>query len=148
MMENITSLSDKRREKQINYERSILKELTLTQLKTKAYECFGVFMHSGKFDYSAIEDGCIDFSIEAYLLGASYSRFGFFGETMQTVNARSRREEKLLVDQLFDYMLIWGNPGENDFKNESIYYACEFLIHLWWSEGFEKGEKRLKLRLH
>lgn len=147
-MEMITSLADKRRDKQIKYERSILKDLTLTQLKAKAYESFGVFMHSGTFDYSAIEDGCIDFSIEAYLLGASYSRFGFFGESIQTVNKRSRSEEKLLVDELYEYMLIWGNHSENDFTNESIYYACEFLIHSWWSEGFDKGEKRYKLRLH
>ena len=87
-------------------------------------------------------------TVEAYLLGASYSRFGFFGESIQTVNNRSRREEKLLIDELYEYMLIWGNQSESDFTNESIYYACEFLIHSWWSEGFEIGEKRYKLRLH
>ncbi|MGD6796411.1 DUF2521 family protein [Metabacillus indicus] len=146
-MEKITSLSDKRREKQINYERIILKELTLTQLKAKAYECFGVYMHSGSIDYSAIEEGCIDYSIEAFLLGASYSRFGYYGEPQKSVSMRSSREEKELTDQLFDYMLIWGNHGD-DFNNESVYYACEHLIHSWWSDGFEKGAKRLKLRLH
>ncbi|MRX72500.1 DUF2521 family protein [Bacillus lacus] len=141
-------LKDKRREKQLKYEKTMLKELSLKEIQGSIEHCFGEMTHCGSIQLSRIEEGCVDFAIESFLLGASYSRFGFFGETMETASLRCRREEKYLVDDLYEYLLYWGKAKEYPFIDESIFIACEFFITSWWKEGFFRGEKRYKLRLN
>ncbi|QPA31093.1 YbaK family protein [Thermaerobacillus caldiproteolyticus] len=146
-MNVITSFKEKKREKQITYERKMLRELSLEKLKKHVHECFDSFYRTYRVFPSVIEDGCVDIAIEAYLLGASYSRFGYYGEPMEMVRRRSEREEKYLIDTLFDFLCFWGNI-DDVFVGESLYYMCEHYISHWWIEGFEKGKKRRRLKLH
>ncbi|MCA1032799.1 YbaK family protein [Bacillus timonensis] len=147
-MNVITTFKEKRKEKQVKYERKMLRELSLEILKKKANECFGQFFQTGTMFAASLEDGCVDVAIESYLLGAKYSKFGYYGETYESVKDRCYMEEKHLVDILYDFLLYWGNIGDNNFVNESLYYACEQYVAYWWKEGFTKGEKRYRLRLH
>ncbi|WP_382549512.1 DUF2521 family protein, partial [Streptomyces sp. NPDC057131] len=71
----------KKREKQIKYERSVLKELSVKDLKEKVARYFGssqltssVIMNEG------MEEACYDVAIEAFLLGANFSKFSAWGE--------------------------------------------------------------------
>ncbi len=137
----------KKREKQIKYERSVLKELSVKDLKEKVARYFGssqltssVIMNEG------MEEACYDVAIEAFLLGANFSKFSAWGEDIPTIKNRCLEEDKHLKDTLFHFLLYWGS--EESSKNESLYYLCEQFVNAWWLEGFNKAIKRKKLRLH
>jgi hypothetical protein len=144
----ITTFKDKQREKQIKYERSVLKDLSLTKLKERVKHYFGSSRITSSFIMNTgVEEACYDVALEAFLLGAKFSKFGYYGETVEDVRQRCFLEEKHLIDTLYNFLLYWGN-GEEGVASESLYYMCEQYIHVWWREGFEKGERRYKLRLH
>jgi Protein of unknown function (DUF2521) len=144
----LTTFNEKKREKQIKYERSLLRELSIQRLHARVKDCFGSSrLASGLLMNSGIEEACYDVAIEAYLLGGRYSRFGYFGESLEMARKRCREEEKHLVDTLYNFFLFWGN-GDEGIAGESLYYMCEQYVDGWWREGFQKGEKRHKLKMH
>ncbi|WML55582.1 YbaK family protein [Neobacillus sp. PS3-12] len=147
-MNVITTFKDKQREKQIKYERSVLKDLSINKLKERVKQYFGSSRIASSFVMNTgIEEACYDVALEAYLLGAKFSKFGYYGEGIEEVKDRCYFEEKHLIDTLYNFLLYWGN-GEEGTMSESLYYMCEQYINVWWREGFEKGERRHKLRLH
>jgi Protein of unknown function (DUF2521) len=144
----ITTFIEKKREKQIKYEKSVLRDISVKVLKERVQYYFGssrftqsMIMHSG------IEEACYDVAIEAFLLGANMSRFGYYGEEAQEVKVRCKPEEKHLIDTLYNFLLYWGS-GQEGILDESLYYQCEQYVNSWWLDGFYKGEKRIKLKLH
>lgn len=141
-MDTIVNLQDRQREKQIKYERKMLRELSLENMKARFQKYFG----SGFIDI--VEDGCIDVAIEAFLLGANYSKFGYYGESKENVKIRCLHEEKHLIDTLFNFILYWGKIGLSDSYQEGLYHSCERYVDAWWEDGFSTGEKRYKMRLH
>jgi hypothetical protein len=144
----ITSLKDKRREKQIKYERSVLKDLSIKMLKERVQQYFGSTRIASSFIMNTgIEEACYDVALEAYLLGAKFSKFGYHGENLDEVRTRCFKEEKHLIDTLYNFLLYWGN-GDEGAMSESLYYLSEQYVHVWWREGYEKGQMRHKLRLH
>ena len=145
-MNDIISLKEKRHQRDLKYEKKMLRELSLTEINCAIEKFFGGIVQKGK--RSMIEDGCIDFAIESYLLGAKYGRFGYLGESMQSANKRCQVEEKQLIDELYDFLLTWGKTDEKDISFDEVYFACEYFVQSLWKEGFTKGEKRYKLRLH
>lgn len=147
-MNVITTFKEKRKEKQITYERKMLRELSLEGLKKNVSETFGSYFRIGTMLGSAIEEGCLDVAIEAYLLGAKYSRFSYYGESLEDVKKRCYQYEKNLIDALYEFICYWGHIGDHGFVNESLYYSCEHYVTYWWMEGFQKGEKRYRLKLH
>lgn len=147
-MNVITTFKEKHREKQIKYERSVLRDLSINMLKDRVKHFFGSTRVASSFVMnSGIEEACYDLALEAYLLGAKFSKFGYYGENDEEVRSRCYKEERHLVDTLFNFLLYWGN-GEEGTMSESLYYLCEQYVITWWREGFEKGQRRLKLRLH
>jgi hypothetical protein len=144
----ITTFTEKKREKQLKYERSVLKEISVKTLKERVQLYFGSSrMTSSLIMNSGIEEACYDVAIEAFLLGANFSRFGYYGETAQDVKVRCHQEEKHLIDTLYNFLLYWGSSEEGT-MSETLYYNCEQYVNSWWMDGFVKGEKRIKLRLH
>jgi hypothetical protein len=144
----ITSFAEKKRAKQLNYERSVLREISVKQLKERVQHFFGSFrLTQSLIMNTGIEEACYDVAIEAFLLGASLSRFGCYGETAEQVKLRCQSEEKHVVDTLYNFMLYWGS-GDEGVMSESLYYICEQYVSSWWMEGFSKGERRIKLKLH
>lgn len=147
-MNVITTFKEKRRDKQIKYERSVLKELSVKTLKARVQQYFGSSNIASSFIMnSGIEEACYDVALEAYLLGAKFSKFGYYGESLEEARNRCFREEKHLIDTLYNFLLYWGN-GSEGIMSESLYYSCEGYIDVWWREGFDKGQRRHKLRLH
>jgi hypothetical protein len=144
----ITTFKEKRREKQIKYERSVLKDLSIKMLKERVQQYFGSTRIASSFIMNTgVEEACYDVALEAYLLGAKFSKFGYYGEGIDAVRMRCFHEEKHLIDTLYNFFLYWGN-GEEGGMSESLYYLCEQYVHVWWREGFDKGQRRRKLRLH
>ena len=147
-MNLITTFAQKKREKQIKYEKSVLRDISIKELKERVRHYFGSSrLVQGLLLNAGIEEACYDVAIEAYLLGARFSRFGLYGESIEDIKIRCRHEEQHLVDTLYHFFLYWSN-GEEGTKSESLYYLCEEYVSSWWSEGFQKGERRHRLRLH
>ena len=144
----ITTFKEKRREKQIKYERSVLRDLSINTLKERVKHYFGSTNLASSFAMNTgIEEACYDVALEAFLLGAKFSKFGYYGENPDDVRKRCFKEEKHLIDTLYNFLLYWGN-GQEGAMSESLYYLCEQYIFVWWKEGFDKGQRRHKLRLH
>lgn len=144
----ITTFEDKRREKQLKYEKSVLKEISVKNLKEKVKHYFGSSrLVSGLLMNSGIEEACYDVAIEAYLLGAHYSHFGRNGEPIEKVQERCAKEKNHFTDTLYNFLLYWSQ-GEEGVLSESLYYICEEYVNSWWMEGFINGQRRHKLRLH
>ncbi|WP_110113924.1 DUF2521 family protein [Bacillus sp. CGMCC 1.16541] len=146
-MNVIMSLKEKRLEKQMVYERKMLRELSVDTLRDRIETYFEPLFIRKDYITSSIEEGCMDIAIESYLLGARFSRFGYYGEPENDVKVRCALEEKMLIDALYDYLNFWSPLGEEDLYQESIYYICEQYVHDCWTDGFQKGEKRYRLRL-
>ncbi|WP_053368708.1 DUF2521 family protein [Bacillus sp. FJAT-27245] len=147
-MNVITTFNEKRREKQIKYERSVLKELSINELKKRVQEHFGSTRMSYRLlQNPGIEEACYDVAVEAYLLGAQFSKFGARGEKVEWTLERCEPEETHLIDTLFNFLLYWGG-GDEGYYSESLYFNCEQYVRKWWLDGFEKGIRRQKLRLH
>ncbi|WP_050613676.1 DUF2521 family protein [Bacillus testis] len=144
----IHSFTEKRKERQLGYERKVLKEITPKMLKERFQAFVNAQKGLGLVLSQVLEEGCYDVAIEAFLLGANYSKFGFFGESYEEVKERCQEEEKHLTDTLFNFILYWGKVSDYDLYNESLYYECEQYVNSWWAEGFQKGAKRYRLRLH
>lgn len=144
----ITTFKEKRLEKQMKYERSVLRELSIQSLKTRVQQLFGSMrLTSNLIMNTGVEEACYDIALEAYLLGAKFSKFGYYGEEIEKVRLRCFQEEKHLIDTLYNFLLYWGS-GQEGAMSEALYYQCEQYVHIWWQEGFEKGKMRHKLRLH
>lgn len=142
------SFQDKIREKQLKYERTMMKEISLKEIKKSVDSCFGHHFHIGLLNKGRIEEGCMDFAVESFLIGAKYSKFGCSGEALVDVQNRSRLEDKALLDEMYEYLLNWGQKEEYMLANESIYIASGHFLNIWWKEGYLRGMKRRKLRLN
>ena len=134
-MNVITTFIEKKREKQIKYEKSVLRDISVKVLKERVQYYFGssrftqsMIMHSG------IEEACYDVAIEAFLLGANMSRFGYYGEEAQEVKLRCKPEEKHLIDTLYNFLLYWGS-GQEGVLDESLLLPmraiCKQLVARW-----------------
>jgi hypothetical protein len=146
-MEVIFTLKEKRRQKQVLFEKRALRELSLESLRAS----IALFMKEqpvkNRSVASIIEDYFLESAIESYLLGARYSKFSYYGESVDVIRNRSLEEEKHLVNHLYHYFYFAGGLEEVTSKQEVIYATCKRFIDTWWKEGFHKGERRYKLRL-
>lgn len=143
------SLVKRRREKQIRYERSILRELSIKVLKKSVQQFFGSF-HTGKglmLD-NAVEEGCFDIAVESYLLGGQYSRVGYYGRNVDEIKERTKEQRENLAQALSEFIHYWTHLGAEDVRDESLLSRCEEFVDYWWLEGFEKGKMKYKMKLH
>ncbi|MCD8500858.1 MAG: YbaK family protein [Bacillaceae bacterium] len=144
-MNLITTLDDRRRKKQWNFERKVLRKLSLSSIREYVHLQFSAIFDSHVIGKTFIEDCCIDFAIDAYLLGAEFSRFGYFGETELTVMTRCQEEYTDQIDHLYRQLSNLVNKFENE---NHLRELCDHFIRHWWTIGFKEGEKRYRMRLH
>ncbi|MGG0178820.1 DUF2521 family protein [Gottfriedia acidiceleris] len=141
-MNLITNFREKRRAKQITFEKSLLKELKIMQLKAQLKDSFSYCIDADINQRKAREDYCLELAVETYLLGARYSRFGFYGEPIENVIRRSAKESEWLA-YLF-YSSVFGR--KDDIQTEP-FDRCKTFLNNWWLDGYVKGERRHRLRL-
>ena len=69
-------LTRRKTKAKLKYERKMLRELSLKH-------CVQIFVMPFKCKelHRQYEDYCIELGIESYLLGARYSKFGYYGES-------------------------------------------------------------------
>lgn len=142
-MNVIVSLQEKQKEKQLKYERKMLRELSLKTLRSNIRDAFDM-----KELHRQYEDYCIELGIESYLLGARYSKFGYYGESFFDVKYRALEEEQQLTEMLFQFLTSMTMREIESNDKELLYESCEQFISSWWRQGYEKGERRYRLKLH
>lgn len=144
----IVSIKEKRREKQRLFEMKLLRELSLQKIVEKAEGYFVSFFQQNPYYKTSMEDVCVDTAIESYLLGADYSKFGFYGEPFESVQNRANQDINEMIHYLYDHFLYYKAVDENEMMVESLYRACEHYIDFWWKHGFDVGKRRRRMRLH
>lgn len=144
-MKVITNFLERKEQKRFRLERSVLVELSLSEIIKDVRKRFLAYNDRSLFIQRELEETCVDMAIDAYLAGVSYSKFIESGETVEKVRARADQDLKQSADALFDYWLFWG---EYDAVFEELYHACASFIGRWWQLGLEKGVKRRRLRLY
>ncbi|MDA7028232.1 DUF2521 family protein [Bacillus sp. CLL-7-23] len=146
-MGQVVSFISEKQKKQVILEKKLLRELSLEKIIRTAEDCFSPLFYFVPKQTDILYDGCIDFAIEAYLLGAQFGKFGFYGEPIQKARGRSEKEETQLLFELYDYAVSWSDAFNLTIASEPLLHACEHFIHSWWKEGFSQRIKRFKLRL-
>ncbi|WP_100406027.1 YbaK family protein [Bacillus solitudinis] len=142
----VTTFSEKRREKQWNFERKVLRNVSLKQMKENVQGHFRPIIPFHFLNHPFLIDPCMDIAIDAYLLGAGYGRFGFLGETRVEVKERCEEDIIELTHMLFDFLQGWLMDA--DFMFDSLQIVSDVFINEWWEKGFQEGEKLIRLRLH
>lgn len=143
---NVTVLSDKRREKQWKFERSILKNLSLKDLKINVEEHFKPVVPFHFLSHPFLIDPCMDMAIDAFLVGAEYGKFGYLGESEKQVKGRCDDDLTEISHCIFN--LLQGWLLDSDYLLDSLQISTEAFVDHWWTKGFREGEKRYRLRLH
>ncbi|KAF1677196.1 DUF2521 family protein [Bacillus mexicanus] len=146
-MAEVLSFMDVKRQKDFELEKNLLKELSLRQIIQSVKNCLEPlfpFLHDER---DIISEGCIDFAIEAYLLGGRFGVFVYYGESMQSISARSAREEEELRLEFFDYLYNWIHEQYATFDKKTVYEAACKFIKDWWTAGVVQREKQCKLRM-
>ncbi|OIJ15484.1 hypothetical protein BKP35_00365 [Anaerobacillus arseniciselenatis] len=144
-MNVITTFEDRRRKKQWNFERQVLRKLSLSAIRGNVHNHFPSIFENQKIGSGFVEDACVDFAIDAYLLGAEFSRFGYFGESELLVRKRCKQEYDEHIHHLYNQLSGWVFKNGHD---DHFYHLCESFIHYWWEKGFQEGEKRYRMKLH
>ncbi|MBM7096686.1 DUF2521 family protein [Bacillus sp. H-16] len=145
-MNLITSFSEKRRKKQWNYERRVLRSLSISDLRKDVHQHFMTTIYMDRVSNMYLEDFCVDIGIDAFLLGSEYGRFGYFGETAETVKARCMDEIDIYAEQSAGQFYAWLGGSEAD--EERYKQMSEAFVHRWWEKGFNEGVRRYKMKLH
>lgn len=136
----ITTFNERQNKKQHTFERRLLRDLSLSIIRKRVRTSFFSYISR----YHAFEEYCMEAAIEAYLLGGRYSKFGYNGESFLEVKLRSAYDEQCLVDSLFEFLMVTTDEIP---EQEALHDLCQAYISSWWKEGFDKGERRYKLRL-
>ncbi|WP_157843073.1 DUF2521 family protein [Bacillus sp. FJAT-44742] len=145
MSNTIVSLNERRRKKEWDFEKKILRTLSIKDIQSISETFFIPVFPNFHFQYSFMEDACVDLAIDSFLLGAKYSRLGVRGEDDISIKERANREVKFLVKELYNFMYGWVHDPQA--KEEKMFEAVDgFVVH-WWEKGFETGKTRLLLRL-
>ncbi|MBS4197959.1 DUF2521 family protein [Lederbergia citri] len=146
-MNVMTNFEERKREKQLTIERKLLRDLSIEELKKSLIIHFNALrIGVGPLD-EGVEEACFDVAIEAYLNGGEFSRFTIHGETMEMAKKRCHQDITHFIDTLYYFWLYW-DYGKKMISDEDIFLACEHFVYYWWVNGYRKGERRYKLRLH
>ncbi|MCR6098221.1 DUF2521 family protein [Salipaludibacillus agaradhaerens] len=145
-MNVIFTLGEKRKEKQWKYQRSMLRTLSINDMKKDVQRRF--FAHEMEETVSQLylQDFCLDVGIDAFLLGAEFARFGYYGEPEFTVMRRCAGEINMQIDQTVAQFVAWLKL--DDAQTAVYKEVATGFIYEWWRQGFDEGRKRHQLKLH
>ncbi|WP_096438234.1 DUF2521 family protein [Alteribacter populi] len=145
-MNLITSFSEKRRKKQWNYERRVLRSLSISDLRKDVHQHFFTTIMMDRVSHMYLEDFCLDVGIDAYLLGSEYGRFGYFGETAEMAKQRCLEDLEIYCEQVAGQFQAWLKGSVTE--EEQYKQLSETFVHRWWEKGFNEGVRRYRMKLH
>ncbi|WP_059105470.1 DUF2521 family protein [Shouchella shacheensis] len=145
-MELIMTLAEKRREKQWKFERTMLRHLSIKEMEAQVRTWIHPLLPFQFQSYPFLIDQCLDVTIDSYLLGTEYGRFGYYGESVQ--EARGRCDEELTHLSHSLHAMLAGWLTHSDYASEPLATTCDMMLVTWWERGFEEAQKAYRLRLH
>lgn len=135
-MNVIISLQEKQKEKQLKYERKMLRELSLKTLRLNIRDAFQMQELHRQY-----EDYCIELGIESYLLGARYSKFGYHGESFFDVKYRALEEEQQLTETLFQFLTSMTIREIKLQDEELLFESCHSLSACGGRKAMKKAKE-------
>ncbi|MDG5788078.1 DUF2521 family protein [Evansella sp. AB-P1] len=145
-MNVVTDLGERRRKKQWKFERSMLRALSIEDMRKDVHERFFQNLVGQSVGKLYLIDYCLDIGIDAYLLGSEYGRFGYYGETEEQVQERCKEELNTYIRQTTSQFSSWFSLDSKE--EEQQWHRSAGFIKKWWTLGFKEGEKKYRLRLH
>lgn len=147
-MAELFSFYQLKTKREITLEKKLLRTLSLQRV-TAASEKFTKRLFPFADDPAGImSDGCIDFAIEAFLVGGRYGESSKHGESFDDIKKRSSQEDDELIEELAGCLQSWGSMFRMEQKTSFLYPFAKDFLSMWWQEGFRESEKRHKLRLY
>ncbi|MFC0525748.1 DUF2521 family protein [Pontibacillus salicampi] len=145
---SVVPLEQLRLNKQLAFERNLLRELTLDEVQKDVEGSFrSLFLSYYVYD-TAIREEAVEQAMEAYLLGAEASQYLCNGDDVKEVSSRYRVELDTIVYDFYDYLDYWqeatARNGWFALRGERI---CRDFFQRWWTLGMEKGKIRRRLKL-
>ena len=135
----------KKREKDWKFERDILRELSITNLRLSVEMTFRtdgpVYILS---HFRPLLDTAFDCAVEAYLLGATNSHS--LNDSLEKISKQRPQQIEVTATILKQYVEYYFAKYRFPMI-QKIFIQCEHLIYFWWLEGYKVGKKRKKLRL-
>ncbi|MFT8363491.1 MAG: DUF2521 family protein [Sporolactobacillus sp.] len=140
----IMDFQERRYYKQLNFERQALRELSFERIERAIHQNFDGYLKRIPASGQTALDMSAEYALEAYLLGASMARFGFYGEEKQIVRQRSTHAMTVLIHDFYEFWLFWSadDPTMTDLED-----TCRLYLNFWWEDGFESALKRRRLKL-
>ena len=143
----IVNFVQKKREKEWKYEKSVLRELSIKQLRLSVKTAFRL---KGPIyiikQLRELEESTLDCAVEAYLLGASYSSKYINDFSVEKTKLRCKGQMNQINIILKQYIEYYFAKYELPMV-EDIVIQSENLVWHWWNEGYKAGVKRKKLRM-
>lgn len=147
-MAELFSFYQLKTKREVTLEKKLLRTLSLQRV-TAASEKFTKRLFPFADDPAGImSDGCIDFAIEAFLVGGRYGESSKYGESFDDIKKRSSQEDDELIEELAGCLQSWGSMFRMEQKTAFLYPFAKDFLSMWWQEGFRESEKRHKLRLY
>ncbi|RYM04858.1 DUF2521 family protein [Sporolactobacillus sp. THM7-7] len=140
----VVDFQKKQRYKQLDFERRALRDLSLEKIEASIHHCFSQYMVLVPASDQTVRDMCAEYAMEAFLLGSSMARFGFYGEDMDRVfQQRSRNRMDEMAEDFCTFWLFWTQTR----KYDGLFHVCEQYLYTWWAEGFESSLRRWRLKM-
>ena len=140
------NLKEKRREKQRKYEQSVLRDIHIKDIRKSARNIFIQPVFNFYSSFEEIERIIIDYAIEFYLYGASFGKWGYYGEGFIQVKTRMKGKEKFFIHEFFIELYEKLRDPIDLSVREKLYQCVETFVESWIQKGFQNGMRKYKLR--
>ncbi|TGA96801.1 DUF2521 family protein [Sporolactobacillus shoreae] len=140
----VMDFQERQRHKQLDFERRALQDLSFEKIEKAIHRSFDLFIPAIPSGGGIALEMCAEYALEAFLLGSSMSRFGFYGENRETAYERCEASFARLLDDFCDFWQFWM---PEDTRLSDLRQSCERYLREWWTDGFETSLKRWKLKL-
>lgn len=140
----IMDFQERRYHKQLDFERQALRELSFDRIERAIHHNFDDYLKCIPASGQTAMDMSAEYALEAYLLGASMARFGFYGEDKQVIRQRSTHAMNLLIHDFYEFWRFWS---ADDPAMTGLEDTCRIYLDFWWEDGFETALKRWRLKL-
>ncbi len=145
MMGIVMDFQERQRHKQMDFERRVLQDLSLEKIEASIRQRFNDYLAQVPSSAQTARDMCAEYALEAFLLGSSMGRFGFYGEDTENVFQRSMLPFEALHGDFFDFWLFWS--ASDPAAATELEEACDRYLYTWWQEGFEASLRRWRMKL-
>lgn len=141
------NLKEKRKEKQRKYELSVLRDIHIRDIRCSAKRELLYTMSLNLYDYATLERIIIDYTIEIYLYGASFGRWGYYGEDFAQIQQRMKGKEHFMAEELYQALCKRMRFLDENSGRKILYMHTQSFVYAWLQKGFSNGVRKYKLKI-